>query len=69
MSATCVPWYMLRGNTCLSEHSDPVFPHFCPLNQNLDRVRVRGGGGATSNSQQATPAVLCVYSATSDTDK
>ena len=31
MSATCVPWYMLSGNTGLSKHGDPVFPPFCPL--------------------------------------
>ena len=44
MSATCVPWYMPCGNTRLSKHSDPVFPHFCPLNQNLAPVRTMGGG-------------------------
>ena len=42
-SATCVPWYVPRGNTGLSQHGDPVFPHFCPLNQNLARVRMGGG--------------------------
>ena len=43
MSATCVPWDVPRGgSTGLSKHGDPVFPHFCPLNQNL---RTRGGGG------------------------
>ena len=47
MSATCVPWYVLRSNTGLSTHGDPVFPHFCPLNQNLANVRTGGGGGAT----------------------
>ena len=45
MSATCIRWYMLRGNTGLSRHGDPVFPHFCPLNQNLVRVMTWGGGG------------------------
>ena len=44
MSATCVPWYMPRGNAGLSKHGDPVFPHFYPLNQNLARVGTRGGG-------------------------
>ena len=44
VSATCVPWYVPRSNTGLSKHSDPVFPHFCPLNQNLARVMTRGGG-------------------------
>ena len=38
MSATCVPWYVARGDTGLSEHGDPVFPHFCPLDQNRGRV-------------------------------
>ena len=33
--------YVPRSNTGLSKHGDPVFPHFCPLNQN--RVRTRGG--------------------------
>ena len=33
MSATCVPGYVLRGDRCLSNPGDPVFPHFCPLNQ------------------------------------
>ena len=32
---------MLRGNTGLSKHSDPVFPQFCSLNQSLAHV---GGG-------------------------
>ena len=32
-------------NTGLSRHGDPVFPHFCPLNQHLARVRTRGAGG------------------------
>ena len=45
MSATCVPWYMLRSNMGLSKHGDPVFPHFCHLNQTLARVRTSGGGG------------------------
>ena len=30
--------YVPRGSTGLSKHGDPVFPHFCPLNQNLARV-------------------------------
>ena len=45
MSATCVPWYVPRGNTGLSTHDDPVFPHFCPWDQSL--VRVKEGGGGT----------------------
>ena len=47
MSAACVPWYVPRCNMGLSKHGDPVFPHFCPLNQNLARVGTggRGGGG------------------------
>ena len=28
-----------RGNTSLSKHGDPVFPHFYPLNQNLAHIR------------------------------
>ena len=45
MSATCVPWYVPRSNTSLCKHGNLVFPHFCPLNQNLARVRTRGTGG------------------------
>ena len=30
-------------NTGLSKHGDPVFPHFCPWNQKLARVRTSGG--------------------------
>ena len=30
---------VLRSNTGLSKHGDPVFPPFCPLDQNLARVR------------------------------
>ena len=44
MSATCIPWYMLRGTTGWSKHGEPMFPHFCPMNQNLARVRTWGGG-------------------------
>ena len=42
MPAKCVPWYAPCGNTGLSKHADRVFPHFCPLNQNLARVGTRG---------------------------
>ena len=42
MSAICVPWHVPRGNTGLSKHGDPVFLQFCPLSQNL--ARVRNGG-------------------------
>ena len=35
MSATCVPWYVPHGTAGLSKRGDPVFPHFCRLNQNL----------------------------------
>ena len=31
-------------NKGLSNHGDPVFPHFYPLNQHLARVRTRAGG-------------------------
>ena len=41
-SATCLPWYMPRGDMGLSKHSDAVFLHFCPLNQQRSR-RVSGG--------------------------
>ena len=37
MSTTCVLWYAPRSNTGLSRHGDPMFPHFCPLNQDLDQ--------------------------------
>ena len=33
-----------RGNTGLSKRGGPVFPHFCPLNQNPPCVRTRGKG-------------------------
>ena len=45
MPATRVPRSVRRGNTGLSQHGDPVFPPFCPLNQNLARVWTMGGGG------------------------
>ena len=47
MCATCVPRYVPCGDTGLSQHGDPVFLHFCPLNQNLIHVRTGGGGGST----------------------
>ena len=34
----------LWPDTGLSKHGDPVFPHCCPLNQNLARVRTSGRG-------------------------
>ena len=45
MSATCVQWYVLRENTGLSKHGNPMFLHFCPLKQNLAHVSTVGGGG------------------------
>ena len=42
VSATCVPWYVPRGNTGLSKLGDPVLPHCCLLNQSLARVRTWG---------------------------
>ena len=48
MSATCVPWYMLRGTRGLSKHGNPVCPLFCPLNLNLARVRTSEGGGGVA---------------------
>ena len=44
LSAPCVAWGMSRSSTGLSQHSDPVFPHFCPLDQNLAHVKTKGGG-------------------------
>ena len=44
MAATCVPRYVPHSSTGLSKHGDRVFPHFCPLNQNVAHVRTRGGG-------------------------
>ena len=54
MSATCVPRYVPRSNTGLSKHGYPVFPHFCPLHQNLARVR-RGARGGTIVSANVAP--------------
>ena len=42
MSATCVLWYMLRSNTGLFKHRDPMFPYCCPVNQSLACVKTRG---------------------------
>ena len=42
MSATCILWCVLHGNTGLSKHCDPLFLHLCSKNQNLARVRTRG---------------------------
>ena len=28
MCATCILWYVPRGNTGLSKHNSPLFPHF-----------------------------------------
>ena len=36
-------WNPPCPNTVLSKHGDPMFLHFCPLNQNLARVRTGGG--------------------------
>ena len=41
--------------TALSKHGDPVFAHFCPLNQNLAYVRTEGGGYATKAVVFPTP--------------
>ena len=54
MSATCVPWYMPHGNMGLSKHGDPVFPHFCHLNQNLAGVRAGGGEVPLSQRQESS---------------
>ena len=35
---------LLHGNTGLSTHGDPVFPHFCPVNQKMAPVRIGWGG-------------------------
>ena len=42
MSITCVLWCVPCSNMGLSKHGDPVFLHFCPLNQNLARVQTSG---------------------------
>ena len=47
MFAMCVPWYVPHGNTGLSKHGNPVFPHFCPVNQNLSPCSDRRGGGTS----------------------
>ena len=52
MSATFVQWHVLHDNMVLSKHSGPVFLLFCPLNQNLARVRTRGGGGCIAVKEQ-----------------
>ena len=54
MSATCVLWYVLRADMGLSKHGNPVFPHSlfphcCPLNQNLACVG-KGGAGTPNRS-------------------
>ena len=67
MSATCVPWYVPHGNTGLSKHGDPVFPHFCPLNQNLVRVRTRGGSKRHAiGLSHSVIFTLCIAACTSD---
>ena len=56
MSATRVPWYVPHGNTGLSKHG--VFPHFCPLHQNLARVRT-GGLGVCAHGLAPTMPLPC----------
>ena len=62
MSATRVLWYVPCSNTGLSQHGDPVFPHFCPLNQDL--CWDNGGGGyCTLYWMLYMPGIpLCVFS-------
>ena len=56
MSAACVPWYVPRCNMGLSKHGNRVFPHSCPLNQNLARV---GTGGVGYHSHAVAGVVTC----------
>ena len=42
MSAACVPWHVVCGNTSLARNGDPVCPHLCPVNHNLAHVRGEG---------------------------
>ena len=51
MSATCVLWFVPRGNTRLSKHGNPVFPQFAPLNHNLAHLD-KGGGGMSKFSKR-----------------
>ena len=55
MSATCIPWHVPCSDKGLSEHG--VFLHFCPLNQNLARVRTRGGGYAIRGGGLLCPMI------------
>ena len=65
MPATCVLWYVPRGNTGLSKHGDPVFPHLCPQNQNLAHIGTGGGclwqkGGTLPVADEHPSSVLPV---------
>ena len=59
LSATCVPWCLLRGNTGLSRHGDPVFLHFCPGRtwHVLGQGGERGGGTGQNLSVNQQPTV------------
>ena len=59
MPATCVPCYVLCGQTGLSKHGHPVFLHFCPLNQNLACVREvpRDGSDEQLTSSRSRTAI------------
>ena len=48
-------WDVPRGHTGLSRRGDTVFPHFCPLNQNLLRVGTGGGGRAGMHWKARAP--------------
>ena len=38
-------------STSLSKHGDPMFPHFCPVDQNLACVRTRGQWAAKTKTR------------------
>ena len=53
---------MFHG-TCgagLSKHGDPVFPHVCPLNQNVALVRTKGGGGTSETPGPDRHSLACL---------
>ena len=54
MSATCVSWFIPRGNMGLSKHRGPVFPYFCHLNQNLALLGQGGGVHSCAGIHSAT---------------
>ena len=61
MLSTYVPWYVPCRNTGLSKPGDPVFPHFCPLNQNLPVLGQGGGGVQQIPNGFLFDTVLCFF--------